>query len=183
MAENDAHALYIARRIVANLNRVKPVTLRLADAEEPLYDPEEIYGILPSDTRKPYDVREIIARIVDGSEFDEFKARYGTTLVTGFAPAKVNLHLHVTGRRPDGYHLLQTVFQLLDRGDEVRVRLRTDGRIVRLRYAGYLQCDEVVRAADGTMNPSRARVDHAIDSGREGWDARSIEVAEVEFVE
>ncbi|HNE15139.1 MAG TPA: carboxyl transferase domain-containing protein [Rhodocyclaceae bacterium] len=85
LAENDAHALYIARRIVANLNRVKPVALRLADAEEPLYDPEEIYGILPSDTRKPYDVREIIARVVDGSRFDEFKARYGTTLVCGFA--------------------------------------------------------------------------------------------------
>ncbi|HCK82030.1 MAG TPA: methylcrotonoyl-CoA carboxylase, partial [Candidatus Competibacteraceae bacterium] len=85
LAENDAHALYIARRILANLNRVKPVELALGRGEEPLYDPEEIYGILPTDTRKPYDVREIIARIVDGSRFDEFKARYGATLVTGFA--------------------------------------------------------------------------------------------------
>ena len=85
LAENDAHALYIARRIVANLNRVKPVNLALGDGEEPLYDPEEIHGILPTDTRKPYDVREIIARIVDGSRFDEFKTRYGATLVTGFA--------------------------------------------------------------------------------------------------
>ncbi len=85
LAENDAHALYIARRILANINRVKPVNLALGSGEEPLYDPEEIYGILPTDTRKPYDVREIIARLVDGSRLDEFKTRYGTTLVTGFA--------------------------------------------------------------------------------------------------
>jgi 3-methylcrotonyl-CoA carboxylase beta subunit len=85
LAENDAHALYLARRVVANLNRVKSVGLALGRGEEPLYDPEEIYGILPTDTRKPYDVREIIARIVDGSRFDEFKSRYGSTLVTGFA--------------------------------------------------------------------------------------------------
>ncbi|MCB1781747.1 MAG: methylcrotonoyl-CoA carboxylase, partial [Candidatus Competibacteraceae bacterium] len=85
LAENDAHALYIARRILANLNRVKPISLALGSGEEPVYDPEEIYGILPTDTRKPYDVREVIARLVDGSRFDEFKARYGTTLITGFA--------------------------------------------------------------------------------------------------
>ena len=85
LAENDPHALFIARRIVANLNRRKPDQLKLAAVEEPLYDPEEIYGVIPTDTRKPYDVREIIARVVDGSRFDEFKARYGTTLVTGFA--------------------------------------------------------------------------------------------------
>jgi 3-methylcrotonyl-CoA carboxylase beta subunit len=85
LAENDAHALTIARRIVANLNRLKPQGLAVADVEEPLYDAEEIYGIVPADTRKPYDVREIVARVVDGSRFDEFKARYGATLVTGFA--------------------------------------------------------------------------------------------------
>ena len=85
LAENDAHALYIARRILANLNRIKPVSLALGSGEEPIYDPEEIYGIPPTDTRKPYDVREVIARLVDGSRFDEFKARYGITLVTGFA--------------------------------------------------------------------------------------------------
>jgi len=85
LAESDTHALYIARRIVANLNRVKRVELALGAGEEPLYDPEELYGIIPADTRKPYDVREVIARVVDGSRFDEFKARYGTTLVTGFA--------------------------------------------------------------------------------------------------
>jgi 3-methylcrotonyl-CoA carboxylase beta subunit len=85
LAENDQHALHIARRIVANLNRVKPMPLALGSGEAPLYDPEEIYGIVPSDTRKPYDVREIIARVVDGSRLDEFKARYGTTLVCGFA--------------------------------------------------------------------------------------------------
>jgi 3-methylcrotonyl-CoA carboxylase beta subunit len=85
LAENDAHALAIARRIVANLNRTKSVDLALGTGEAPLYDPEEIYGIIPVDARHPYDVREIIARIVDGSRFDEFKARYGSTLVTGFA--------------------------------------------------------------------------------------------------
>ncbi|MCP5309999.1 carboxyl transferase domain-containing protein [Cognatazoarcus halotolerans] len=89
LAENDAHALYLARRIVSNLNRVKPLggqmSLALGQGEEPIYDPEEIYGIIPTDTRKPFDVREIIARVVDGSRFDEFKARYGTTLVCGFA--------------------------------------------------------------------------------------------------
>ncbi len=85
LAENDPHALYLARRIVGNLNRTKPVSLAIGEAEEPAYDPAEIYGIIPTDTRKPFDVREVIARIVDGSRFDEFKARYGTTLVTGFA--------------------------------------------------------------------------------------------------
>ncbi len=88
LAENDSHALFIARRIVANLNRSKPQGVALQASEEPLFDPAEIYGVIPQDTRKPYDVREIIARVVDGSRFDEFKARYGTTLVTGFA------HLH-----------------------------------------------------------------------------------------
>ena len=85
LAENDAHALAIARHIVANLNRSKPNSVVFAAAEEPLYDPSEIYGVIPADTKKPYDVREIIARVVDGSRLDEFKARYGTTLVTGFA--------------------------------------------------------------------------------------------------
>ncbi|MCU0966163.1 MAG: methylcrotonoyl-CoA carboxylase [Burkholderiaceae bacterium] len=85
LAENDSHALFIARRIVASFNRAKPSTVTLEPSEEPLYDPQELYGIIPADTRKPYDVREVIARIVDGSRFDEFKARYGTTLVTGFA--------------------------------------------------------------------------------------------------
>ena len=85
LAENDHHALSIARRIVGNLNWQKPVTLNLAAPEEPLYDPTELLGVIPADTRKPYDVREVIARLVDGSRFDEFKARYGTTLVTGFA--------------------------------------------------------------------------------------------------
>jgi 3-methylcrotonyl-CoA carboxylase beta subunit len=84
-AESDAHALHLARRVVANLNTVKQLSLDLAAPQPPLYDPEEIYGIIPSDTRKPYDVRELIARLVDGSSLDEFKPRYGTTLVTGFA--------------------------------------------------------------------------------------------------
>jgi 3-methylcrotonyl-CoA carboxylase beta subunit len=85
LAENDSHALFIARRIVASFNRDKPRTVTLEPSEEPLYDPQELYGVIPADPRKPYDVREVIARIVDGSRFDEFKARYGNTLVTGFA--------------------------------------------------------------------------------------------------
>lgn len=84
-AQNDHHALAIARQSIARLNRVKPVSLDIAEPTPPLYDPEEIYGIVPKDVRQPYDVREVIARIVDGSEFDEFKILYGTTLVTGFA--------------------------------------------------------------------------------------------------
>ncbi|MDD2948976.1 MAG: carboxyl transferase domain-containing protein [Rugosibacter sp.] len=88
LAENDHHALAIARDIVGNLNWQKTVTLNLATPEAPLYDPAELLGVIPSDTKKPYDVREVIARLVDGSRFDEFKARYGATLVTGFA------HLH-----------------------------------------------------------------------------------------
>src|SRR5690349_10344737 len=85
LADDDRHALAIARRIVASLNRTKPDTVVHAPSEEPLYDAKEIYGVIPQDTRKPYDVREVIARIVDGSRLDEFKARYGSTLVTGFA--------------------------------------------------------------------------------------------------
>ena len=85
LAVNDHHALQLARKAVSHLNRQKPQQLVQRDTREPLYDVEELNGIIPMDTRKSYDVREIIARIVDGSEFDEFKARYGTTLVTGFA--------------------------------------------------------------------------------------------------
>ncbi|RDE51913.1 MAG: methylcrotonoyl-CoA carboxylase [Candidatus Accumulibacter meliphilus] len=85
LAENDAHALAIARRIVGNLNWRKRPALALSEPRLPLYAAEELYGVIPTDTKKPFDVREIIARIVDGSDFDEFKARYGTTLVCGFA--------------------------------------------------------------------------------------------------
>jgi 3-methylcrotonyl-CoA carboxylase beta subunit len=84
-ARNDLHALKLVRRAVNRLNRVKQVSLDVRDVKQPLYDASEIYGIIPSDARKPYDVREVIARIVDGSEFDEFKELYGTTLVCGFA--------------------------------------------------------------------------------------------------
>jgi 3-methylcrotonyl-CoA carboxylase beta subunit len=84
-ALNDAHALGITRRIVGNLNRVKRHDLDIRPPRPPLYDPEELYGVVNADLKKPYDVREVIARIVDGSELDEFKANYGTTLVTGFA--------------------------------------------------------------------------------------------------
>jgi len=84
-AQNDHHALSLARNIVQHLNRRKPDQIRLHEPVEPLYPVEELYGVIPTDTRKPYDVREVIARLVDGSEFDEFKARYGTTLVCGFA--------------------------------------------------------------------------------------------------
>jgi 3-methylcrotonyl-CoA carboxylase beta subunit len=84
-AENDSHALYLTRQVVANLNRRKPAPVKTATPEDPLYDPAELYGVIPADTRRPYDVREVIARVVDGSRFDAFKARYGDTLVTGFA--------------------------------------------------------------------------------------------------
>jgi 3-methylcrotonyl-CoA carboxylase beta subunit len=84
-ANDDTHALAIARRIVANLNKAKNLGVVVRPPVEPLYDPEEFYGIVPQDLRKPYDVREVIARIVDGSELDEFKHLYGTTIVTGFA--------------------------------------------------------------------------------------------------
>jgi len=84
-AQDDHHALAIVRRIVGNLNRGKRVAQDVAAPVEPRYAADEIYGVVSADVRKPYDVREVIARIVDGSDFDEFKARYGTTLVTGFA--------------------------------------------------------------------------------------------------
>ena len=85
VADDDAHALELARRAVGNLNRVKDVRLDMRDPAEPLYGADDIYGIIPTDRRMPFDVREIIARIVDGSEFDEFKRRYGETIVCGFA--------------------------------------------------------------------------------------------------
>jgi 3-methylcrotonyl-CoA carboxylase beta subunit len=84
-ATDDGNALGIARRIVANLNRVKRSYLEISAPREPLFPAEELYGIVPADPRTPYDVRDVIARIVDGSELDEFKALYGTTLVCGFA--------------------------------------------------------------------------------------------------
>jgi len=88
MAEDEAHALQLCRSIIGNLNTQKPSSVVLQSSEEPLYDPEELLGLLPRDTRTPYDVREVIARLVDGSRLQEFKTRYGTTLVCGFA------HLH-----------------------------------------------------------------------------------------
>jgi 3-methylcrotonyl-CoA carboxylase beta subunit len=84
-ANDDTHALAIARKIVSNLNRVKTHSMKLSETKEPRYAVKEIYGVIPSDPRTSYDVREIIARIVDNSELDEFKALYGTTLVCGFA--------------------------------------------------------------------------------------------------
>ena len=84
-AESDAHALGIARGIVSNLNTAKAPGLAMREPVEPVYDAKELYGIVEADRRRPFDVREIIARIVDGSEFDEFKRLYGVTLVTGFA--------------------------------------------------------------------------------------------------
>ncbi|UXS03610.1 carboxyl transferase domain-containing protein [Agrobacterium tumefaciens] len=87
-ARDDRHALAITRQIVAGLNRSKKNQLEIRPPTEPLFPPDELYGIVPADTRKPFEVREVIARLVDGSEFDEFKALYGTTLVCGFA------HIH-----------------------------------------------------------------------------------------
>jgi 3-methylcrotonyl-CoA carboxylase beta subunit len=87
-ALNDAHALEMIGRVVAHLNLRKQVSLDIQESRDPLYAADELSGVIPVDTRKPYDVREVIARIVDGSEMDEFKPLYGTTLVTGFA------HIH-----------------------------------------------------------------------------------------
>ncbi len=85
VANDDEHALALVRSIVANLNTVKHVDLALRPSVPPEYDPAELYGVIPPDVRAPYEVREVIARIVDGSQFDEFKTLYGPTLVTGFA--------------------------------------------------------------------------------------------------
>ena len=85
VALNDEHALEIVRSIVSRLGMVQRAPVQLKAARAPLMDPSELYGVIPSDVRAPYDVREVIGRIVDASEFDEFKALYGTTLVTGFA--------------------------------------------------------------------------------------------------
>jgi len=85
VADSDDEALEIARRAVANLNRVKRIDLDVRQARDPLLDPAELYGIVPTDRRMPFDVRQIIARVVDGSEFDEFKRRYAETVICGFA--------------------------------------------------------------------------------------------------
>ncbi len=85
LAENDLHALALARTAVKNLNKNKPAAPADTAPAAPLFEAQELYGVIPTDTRKPFDVREIIARIVDGSELDEFKARFGSTLVCGFA--------------------------------------------------------------------------------------------------
>ena len=85
LAEDDAHALALARRAVSHLNRARPATVQWQPPEDPAYDPDEIFGVVPADLRIPYDIREVIARVVDGSRFDEFKPRFGETLVTGFA--------------------------------------------------------------------------------------------------
>jgi 3-methylcrotonyl-CoA carboxylase beta subunit len=85
LAQDDAHALALARQAVARLNRVKQPQMQLQSPMPPRFDAAELYGVIPTDTRKPFDVREIIARLVDDSVFDEFKARFGATLVCGFA--------------------------------------------------------------------------------------------------
>jgi len=88
LAEDDAHALALARRAVSHLNREKPHSVQWQSPEDPAYDPDEILGAVPAGLRTPYDIREVIARVVDGSRFDEFKPRFGETLVTGFAHVK-----------------------------------------------------------------------------------------------
>ena len=87
-ALDDEHALHLARRIVSNLNYTKKPDVTLQEPEDPIYSADDLYGIVGEDLKKTFDVREVIARLVDGSRFDEFKAKYGDTLVTGFA------HLH-----------------------------------------------------------------------------------------
>jgi 3-methylcrotonyl-CoA carboxylase beta subunit len=117
-AENDAHALALARRIVGNLNQRKQPAISLRESSDPRFDPRELYGLIPSDSRKPFDVREVIARIVDGSEFDEFKQLYGTTLVCGFArlygiPIGIiaNNGIHFSESALKGAHFIQLCSQ------------------------------------------------------------------------
>jgi 3-methylcrotonyl-CoA carboxylase beta subunit len=93
LADDDLHALRIVRRIVATLGPRAPAPWERLPVEEPAVDPSELYGVVPADPRTPYDVREVIARLVDGSRFAEFKAEYGATLVTGFA----HVHGHPVG--------------------------------------------------------------------------------------
>ncbi|MGR3635162.1 MAG: carboxyl transferase domain-containing protein [Shimia sp.] len=88
LADDDAHALALARDALRHLNRTKPQTVDWQSPEDPAYDPEEILGVVPGGLRTPYDIREVIARVVDGSRFDEFKKRFGETLVCGFAHVK-----------------------------------------------------------------------------------------------
>nr|WP_275116099.1 carboxyl transferase domain-containing protein [Aliiroseovarius subalbicans] len=88
LAEDDAHALALARRAVESLNREKPFTVKWQEPEEPAYDAEELLGVVPADLKTPYDIREVIMRVVDGSRFDEFKPRFGETIVCGFAHLK-----------------------------------------------------------------------------------------------
>ena len=85
LADNDTHALVLARQAISNLNYKKPDAIDIQSVEAPLYDPDEITGVVPADLKTPYDIKEVIARVVDGSRFDEFKAKYGATLVCGFA--------------------------------------------------------------------------------------------------
>jgi 3-methylcrotonyl-CoA carboxylase beta subunit len=85
LAEDDAHALSLARRVVGALNHAKRIGLDVREPREPLHEPGELYGVIPADPRQPFDIREVIARIVDGSMLEEFKPRFGATLVTGFA--------------------------------------------------------------------------------------------------
>lgn len=85
LAQSDPHALHICRRVVSNLNYVKNPNIAMQKPEEPAYSPNEIGGIVGDNLRKPYDIKQVIARIVDGSKFSEFKEFYGTSLVTGFA--------------------------------------------------------------------------------------------------
>ncbi|MDT7615451.1 MAG: 3-methylcrotonyl-CoA carboxylase beta subunit, partial [Pseudonocardiales bacterium] len=93
LADDDAHALRIVRRVVGTLGPPEPPPWEVQPVEEPVADPDELYAVVPTDSRTPYDVREVITRIVDGSRFHEFKSEYGTTLVTGFA----RLHGHPVG--------------------------------------------------------------------------------------
>jgi 3-methylcrotonyl-CoA carboxylase beta subunit len=102
LAQNDLHALALARQAVRNLNRAKAPNIALHPSQDPLYDASELYGVIPTDSRKPFDVRDIIARITDGSEFDEFKARFGTTLACGFA--------RIEGMPVGGHHRQQRHF-------------------------------------------------------------------------
>ena len=165
-AQNDAHALAICRRIVGTLNRNKRPDVVLRDAAPPHYDPAELHGVVPADIRASYDVREVIARIVDGSEFDEFKRLYGTTLVCGFAH-----HLRLSRRHsgeqrhpvfgicPEGHAFHRAVQPARRAADLPAEHHRLHGR-AEIRIRRYREGRR--QAGDGCGNNKRAE-DHRRD--------------------
>jgi 3-methylcrotonyl-CoA carboxylase beta subunit len=166
-ALDDTDALNRARRIVADLNATKRVSLDLREPRDPLHDPRELYGLVPRDMRIAYDVREVIARIVDASEFDEFKKLYGTTLVTGFAHVHGYRPLHralLPARHPAGlpaeHHRFHGGAKV--RGRRHRARWRQDGDRGGLREGAEVHPDHRRLLRRGQLRDVRPRLRSAL---------------------